>query len=274
MSKTIAVNFMKKSSLKILVILLGILGIFYIRGLYTTPTTASLRVGVTSGPHAMILEHIKEKAVKQGLHINIIQFDDFILPNAALSQGDIDVNSYQHKPFLDEQIESRKYKIHSIAKTVLMPLGIYSHRIKNIDDLKDSSQVGIPNDPTNGGRALLLLQKAGLITLTNSHNPSLLDIKENPKNLEIIELDSPRLPRSLEDLDIAVINTDWVLLAKMDPSSAILKESTDSPYTNVIVVRDGDENLPEIKQFVTLYQSDDTGKFIKDTFKGTVIPGW
>jgi len=264
---------MKKSSLIILVILLSILGVLYLRGT-STSHTPHLKVGVTSGPHAIILEHIKEKASKQDFCIDIIQFDDFILPNAALSQGDITVNSYQHKPFLDEQIENRKYKIHSVAKTVLMPLGIYSHKIKNIDELKNGSKIGIPNDPTNGGRALLLLQKAGLISLTNSHNPSLLNIKENPKNFQIIELDAPLLPRSLEDLDIAVINTDWVLLAKMDPSSAILKETVDSPYTNIIAVRDGDENTPEIKQFIALYQSDDTKQFINDIFKGAVIPGW
>jgi D-methionine transport system substrate-binding protein len=264
---------MKKSYLIILAILLGVLGALYLRE-NPPPSNMNLRVGVTSGPHAIILEHVKEKAKKQGLGLDIVQFDDFILPNAALSQGDINVNCYQHKPFLIEQVKSRGYKIHSIANTVLMPMGIYSNKIKSINELKDGSKIGIPNDPTNGGRALLLLQRAGLLNLTDNQNPSLLDIKENPKKLQIIELDAPRLPRSLEDLDIAVVNTDFIVLAKMDPSTAILKETTDSPYTNVLVVRDGDEDKPEIKQFVALYQTEDTKKFIEDTFKGAVISGW
>ncbi len=264
---------MKKYFLAILIIFLGILATVYLREVPSC-TGLTLKVGVTSGPHAMILEHVKAKALKAGLCIHIIQFDDFILPNVALSEGDINVNCYQHKPFLDEQVITRKYKIHSIAKTVLMPLGIYSHKIKSLNELNDGSKIGIPNDPTNGGRALLFLQKAGLLTLKDSPNPCLLDINENPRKLQIIELDAPLLPRSLDDLDFAVVNTDWVLLAKLDPSSALLTESTDSPYANLIVIRDGDENMPEIKQFVALYQSEDTKKFIQETFKGAIIPEW
>ena len=234
----------------------------------------TIKIGVTSGPHAMIVEHVRAKAKEQGLGINIVEFDDFILPNAALAEGDIQINCYQHKPFLDEQIVSRKYKIQSIAKTVLMPMGIYSNKIKSLDQIQESAKVGIPNDPTNSGRALLLLQKAGLITLKNKEYPTLLDITSNPKALEIIELDAPLLPRSLDDLDIAAINTDWVFLAKMDAKTAIYKETTDSPYTNLIVVRQGDESLPEIKKFVELYQSEDTKKFVNSVFNGAILIGW
>ena len=234
----------------------------------------SLKIGVTSGPHAMIIEHVREKAKEQGLNINVVEFDDFILPNAALAAGDIQINCYQHKPFLDEQIASRKYKIQSIAKSVLMPMGIYSNKIKSLDQIKEKSRVGIPNDPTNSSRALLLLQKAGLIALKNIGHPTLLDITSNPKELNIIELDAPFLPRSLDDLDLAAINTDWVFLAKMDTNSAIYKETTDSPYTNLFVVKNGDESLPEIKKFIELYQSEETKKFVNSTFKGAILTSW
>ncbi|MBY0461582.1 MAG: metal ABC transporter substrate-binding protein [Alphaproteobacteria bacterium] len=233
----------------------------------------SLKIGVTSGPHAMIIEHVRKKAKENGLNINIVEFDDFILPNAALAEGDIQINCYQHKPFLDEQIASRKYKIQSIAKSVLMPMGIYSNKIKSLEQINNKTKIGIPNDPTNSSRALLLLKKAGLIELKNKEHPTLLDIT-NSKGLEIIELDAPLLPRSLDDLDAAVINTDWVFLAKIDVKSAIYKETADSPYTNLIVVKQGDENLPEIKKFVDLYQSEDTKMFVESTFKGAILIGW
>lgn len=264
---------MKKNYIFILVAALTVFSIFYLKD-NSSVSIPSLKIGVTSGPHAMIIEHVRERAKEQGLNINIIEFDDFILPNAALAQGDIQINCYQHKPFLDEQIASRKDKIQSIAKSVLMPMGIYSNKIKSIGQIKEKAKIGIPNDPTNSGRALLLLQKAGLIVLKNEEYPTLLDITSNPKGLEIIELDAPLLPRSLDDLDAAAINTDWVFLAKIDTNSGIYKETADSPYTNLIVARQGDENLPEIKKFIELYQSEDTKKFVESTFKGSILTSW
>ena len=265
---------MKKTSFFILAVLIVIVSLLYFRG-GVSDSMPSLKVGVTSGPHALILEHVKERAKKQGLDVKIIEFDDFILPNAALNQGDIQVNSYQHQPFLDEQVKNRRYTIHSIGKSVLMPMGIYSHKIKSLDEIQHAAKIGVPNDPTNGGRALLLLQKAGLITIkADVQQPTLLDIIGNPKDLKIVELDAPQLPRSLEDLDAAVINTDWVFLAKMNVKSAIYIEAPDSPYVNIIAVKMGDENLPEIKRFMDLYHSEDTKKFIEEIFKGAVLPGW
>lgn len=236
-------------------------------------SAAPLKVGVTAGPHAMILEKVKELAKAKGLEIQVVEFNDFILPNMALNDKEIDVNSFQHQPFLDEQVKSRGYKIKSIGKTVLMPLGIYSKKIQNISDIKEHAQVAIPNDPTNGGRALKLLESVQLLKLKPVPNPSILDILENPKNLKIVEIDAPQVPRALEDVEAAVINTDWVVVAGLDPKTALVFEDKNSPYANVIAVRE-DETRPEVKEFVSIYQSDGIKNYISETFKGAVIPVW
>jgi D-methionine transport system substrate-binding protein len=239
-----------------------------------TTSAHALKVGVTAGPHAIIMEKIKEIAAQKGLAIEPVEFNDFILPNAALDQNDLQANSYQHEPFLAEQVKSRGYKIASIAKTVVMPLGAYAHQIKDIKELKDGAKVAIPNDPTNGSRALKLLEKQGLIKLKKADIPSLLDVQDNPKKLNFIELEAPQLPRSLEEVDLAIINTDWVLLAGLDPSKALFTESKDSPYANVIAVRAEDVNKDEIQNFVKIYQSDEIKSFIQEKFKGAVIAAW
>jgi D-methionine transport system substrate-binding protein len=197
----------------------------------------------------------------------------FTLPNAALNDKELDLNSYQHQPFLDEQVKSRGYKIKAAGKTVLMPLGIYSKVYKKLTELKEKSKIAIPSDPTNGGRALKLLEKEGLIKLKSAENPSILDITENAKNLVILEIDAPQLPRALDDVDAAVINTDWVLLGGLDPQSALIVEDKNSPYANVFAIRE-DEARPEIFRLIKIYQSDSTKAFIQDKFKGAVLPAW
>lgn len=234
---------------------------------------APLKVGVTAGPHAIIMDKVKELAKAQGIDIQVIEFNDFILPNMALSDKEIDINSYQHQPFLEEQVKARGYNIKSAGKSVLMPLGIYSKPLKKISDLKNKSKIAIPSDPTNEGRALKLLEKEGLITLKAGDNPSVLDIQDNPKELSFLEIDAPQLPRTLDDVDAAVINTDWVLLAGLDPRSALSFEDKNSPYANIFVIRK-DETRPEIFQLISIYQSEPIKEFIKETFKGAVIPAW
>ncbi len=233
-----------------------------------------LKIGVTAGPHATIVNYLKPLAKEKGFTIHVIEFDDFVLPNAALNQGDIHMNIYQHEPYLAEQVKSRKYKIKSIGKTVLMPMGAYSVKHKQISELPEGAKIGIPNDPSNSVRALLLLEKAGLITLAADQPPSIYNISSNPKKLDIKELDPPRLPRALEDLNLAVINTDWILVAKMNPESAIVREDATSPYVNVMVVREGTENDPMIQEFVKIYQSNSVRNFIQKTFAGAVIPAF
>lgn len=235
---------------------------------------SKIKIGVTTGPHAMILEDVKKRAQKENLSVEIIEFSDFVLPNMALDQGEIEVNSYQHAPFLEEQIKTRGYKLKVVGKTVLMPLGIYSKKIKDLKTLSNGSTIAIPNDPTNGGRALLLLQKAGLIKLKAVPLPSLLDITENHKNLKFKEIEAPALPQILQDVTCAAINTDWVVLAGLDPKTALFKEDKDSPYVNLLVVKEGHEKNPKIKKLIKIYQTPETKKFIAETFKGAILSGW
>jgi len=249
--------------------------IFFIGVLFSIPSlmAAPLKVGVTAGPHAMIMEKVKEFAKAEEIDVQIVEFNDFILPNAALNDKELDMNSYQHQPFLDEQVKSRGYKIKSAGKTVLMPLGIYSKIHKKLTDLKEKSKVATPSDPTNEGRALKLLEKEGLIKLSSVENPTILDIVENPKKLTILEIEAPQLPRALDDVDVAVINTDWILLAGLDPQSALSVEDKNSPYANVFAIRE-DETRPEVFRLIQIYQSEPTKIFIQEKFKGAILPAW
>jgi D-methionine transport system substrate-binding protein len=237
-------------------------------------STYALKIGVTAGPHADILGKVKELAGKQGLTVDIVEFNDFIIPNEALLNKDLDINSFQHVAYLKAQCESRGYKFTVVGKTVVMPLGLYSTRIKSIDEMSPNARVALPNDPSNEGRALKLLAKAGVITVNNVLNPSLQDISANPKNLSFIEMEAPLLPRTLQDVEAALINTDWVLISGLDPTKAIYREDKDSDYANVLVVRDGDENREDILSLVKIYHSPDVKKFINETYGGAVIPAW
>lgn len=242
---------------------------------FLTGIASAFKVGVTAGPHALIMEKIKAKAATQGFPIEIIEFSDFIFPNTALNEGELDANSFQHQPFLEEQVKLKGYQISSVAKTVLMPLGLYSEKIKTVGDLPEGAKIAIPNDPTNGGRALGLLQAQGWIKLKEGVNlPCPLDIIDNPKKLKIIELEAPRLPMVLPDVDAAVINMDWVLLAKMDPASALVQETDNSPYVNIIAVPTSKKDSEDVKTFIQIYHSPEIKAFIKDQFKGAVLPAW
>jgi D-methionine transport system substrate-binding protein len=237
-------------------------------------SATALKVGVTAGPHADIVNKISEIAKKQGLEIDVIEFNDFILPNEALSAGDLDINSFQHEQYLNGQIETRGYKLKAIAKTVVMPLGVYSTKLKSLDDLPNGAKIIIPNDPTNGGRALKLLAQNGVIEIKDVANPSILDITSNPKNLSFIEIEAALVPRSLPDVDAAITNTDWILQSGRDPKSALVHEDKDSPYVNVVAVRTEDETKDDILKFVKLYHSQEIRDFIESTYKGAVIPAW
>jgi len=235
----------------------------------------SFRIGVTAGPHAEIMEKVKDIAAKENFPITIVEFNDFILPNQALDQGELDANSYQHQAFLDEQVKSRNLKLISIAKTVVMPLGAYSKTLKTSDELAEGAVVAIPNDPTNEGRALHLLAQHHLIELKEGlTNPSVRDITNNPKRLKIMSVESPQLPRTLDDAMLCIINTDWVLLGGIDPQTALFKEDSHLPYTNIIVVRASDKDRAEVQKFLKIYRSEGVKDFIKEKFKGAVIPAW
>ena len=235
-----------------------------------------LKIGVTAGPHAQIFEQVKKVAEKDGLKIQVIEFSDYVQPNAALSAGDLDANAYQHKPYLDAQVKDRGYKIVSVGYTVNFPMGLYSKKVKSLNELKQGARFGLPNDPTNGGRALLLLQDNGLIKLKDGAGlkATPLDVVSNPKKLKFVELDAAQLPRSLDDLDASAVNTNFALSAGLNPKKdAIALESAKSPYVNLIAVREADKNQPWVAKLLKAYQSEDIRKCIEVEFKGSVLPG-
>lgn len=236
-----------------------------------------VKIGVTGGPHAQIFEVVKKVAEKDGLKIQVIEFSDYVQPNAALASGDLDANSYQHKPYLDQQVKDRGYKFVSAGYTVNFPIGIYSKKIKSLNDLKQGAKFGIPNDPTNGGRVLLVLQEKGLIKLRPEAGlkATPLDVIDNPKKIKFVELDAAQLPRSLDDLDASAINTNFALSAGLNPGKdAIAQEGAKSPYVNLIAVREADKDKPWVTKLVKAYQSEEVRKFIQTEFKGAVIPGF
>jgi D-methionine transport system substrate-binding protein len=236
-----------------------------------------LKVGVTAGPHAEILDAVKKVAEKDGLRVEVVEFNDYIQPNVALSQGDIAINSFQHQPYLDNIIKDRKYDIVSVGKTVIFPMGIYSTKIKNIAEIKEGATIAIPNDPTNGGRALLLLEKLGLIKLKpgTGLNATAADIQENPKKVVVRELDAAQIPRSLADVDVSAINTNYAMTAGLVPNKdAIALEDADSPYANILAVLSKDKENESIKKFIKAYQSDEVKKFVNEHFKGSVAVAW
>jgi D-methionine transport system substrate-binding protein len=236
-----------------------------------------LKIGVTAGPHAQIFEQVKKIAERDGLKIQIVEFSDYIQPNAALASGDLDANSYQHKPFLDQQVKDRGYKIVSVGYTVNFPIGIYSKKVKSLAELKEGARFGIPNDPTNGGRVLLVLQDKGLIKLRPEAGlkATPLDVVDNPKKLRFVELDAAQLPRSLDDLDASAINTNYALTAGLTPGKdAIAQENAKSPYVNLIAVREQDKDKPWVAKLVKAYQSDEVRKYVQAEFKGAVLVGF
>lgn len=239
-----------------------------------------LKLGVIAGPEQQVAEVAQKVAKdKYGLDVQLVPFTDYVLPNEALSKGDVDANSFQHKPFLDQQIKDRNYKLTAVAKTFVYPIAGYSKKIKSLDQLKDGSQIAIPNDPTNLGRALLLLQHEGLIKLKADVGllPTSLDIVSNPKNLKIIELEAPQLPHSLDDnrIAIAVINSTFAGQIGLTPTKdGLFVEGKDSPYVNLIVTRDDNKDAENVQKFVKAYQSDEVEQAADRIFHGGAVKSW
>lgn len=236
-----------------------------------------IKVGVSVGEHAEIMEQVAKVAETKGLTIDIVEFTDYVVPNQALNDGDLNANSFQHQPYLDNQIKDRGFDLVSIGKTITTPMGVYAQKLKSLDDLPEGGRVAIPNDPTNGGRALLLLQAKGLITVNPDAglSPTPLDVTENAKNLRFLELDAAQLPRALADTDVAVINTNYALEAGLNPEKdAIAIENADGPYANIIVVRTADKDAPWAKTLMESYNSPEVKKYIQDKYTGAVIPAW
>lgn len=237
----------------------------------------TIQVGVTAGPHAQIFEQVKKVAAQDGLKVQVVEFSDYVQPNAALAAGDLDANAYQHQPYLDAQIKDRGYKLVSVAHTVNFPIGLYSKRVTTLAALQNGAKFGIPNDPTNGGRVLLLLQDKGLIRLKDGAGlkATPLDVVSNPKKLKFVELDAAQLARSLDDLDAAAINTNFAISAGLNPKTdAIAQENAQGPYVNLLVVRSADQDKPWVAQLRKAYQFEEIRAFIEREFKGSVLPAF
>ncbi|WP_400162039.1 MetQ/NlpA family ABC transporter substrate-binding protein [Brevibacillus sp. TJ4] len=243
----------------------------------TTISENKIVVGVTSGLHEEILEKVKEVAAKDGLEVEIKAFSDFQMPNIALVEKEIDANSYQTIPFLETYKSEHSADLTQVGETVLNPMGVYSNKIKSLDELKEGDIIGLPSDPTNSVRALLVFQSAGLIKLKDGagDEATVLDIEENPKNLKFVELDAAQIAKQLDDLAAAAINTSYAIKNNLQPGKdSIYLEQKDSKHHNVIVVRTENKDDAAVQKLVKAYQSDEVKTFIEEHFEGSVIPVW
>ncbi|ACX67672.1 MetQ/NlpA family ABC transporter substrate-binding protein [Paenibacillus sp. FSL H8-0457] len=239
--------------------------------------TVTLKVGASPSPHAKILEHIKPALEKEGVNLEIVEFTDYVLPNTQVDSKEIDANFFQHKPYLDNEIKERKLDLESVIAVHVEPLGAYSKTITSVDELKDGAVVAIPNDPSNAGRALTLLSKNGVIKLNDESKleATAKDIVENPKNLEFKEVEAAMLPRMLDELDLAVINTNYALEAGLDPTKdALFIEDKDNPYANLLVARPDNKDSDAIQKLAKALTSEDVKTFIEEEYKGAVIPAF
>jgi D-methionine transport system substrate-binding protein len=236
-----------------------------------------IQVGVTAGPHAQVMEKVREIAARDGLSIGIVEFSDYIQPNVALAAGDLDANCYQHQPFLDQQISDRRLPLVAVGKTLIFPMGLYSRRHRSAEAVPAGGRVAVPNDPSNGGRALVLLAQAGLFKLRDGadHRATVADITENPRRIRVVELDAAQLPRALDEVEAAAINSNYAIPAGLNPvRDAIKLESAESPYANLIVVREADRAAPWVRRLVAAYQNDEVKAFVQSTFQGSVVPAF
>lgn len=243
-----------------------------------TSGTKTLKVGATAVPHAEILEAAKPLLEKEGIKLDIVEFNDYVQPNLALNDKELDANFFQHEPYLKNFMEEHKeVKLVNAAGIHIEPMGIYSKKVKDLKELKDGAAIAIPNDPTNGGRALLLLQKAGLLKLKDGvgEKATVQDIAENTHNFKFQEVEAAQVPRTLEDVDAAVINTNYAMQVNLVPTKdALIMEDSTSPYVNILAVREGDKDRPEIQALIKALQSPEVKAFINDKYKGAVVPAF
>lgn len=237
----------------------------------------TLKVGATAVPHAEILEFVKDKLAKDGVKLEVKVFTDYVLPNVQVSEKQLDANFFQHVPYLDQQNKDKNFGLVKVAGIHIEPFGIYSAKVKKLDEVKDGATVAIPNDPSNAGRALALLEKAGLLKLKEGVGISgtVKDIAENKKNLKVKELEAAMLPRVLNEVDIATINTNYALEAKLVPTKdALFIEDKNSPYVNILVSRADNKDSEAVQKLVKALQSEDVKKFINDKYQGAVVPAF
>lgn len=237
----------------------------------------TLNVAASPTPHAEILKQCVPILAEQGIDLQIHEYSDYVVPNTAVEDGDEDANYFQHVPYLDDFNTTRGTHLVSVTGVHIEPMGIYAGRVSSLEDLPDGAVIAVPNDATNEGRALLLLEAQGLITLDDSSNLTATpnNIVDNPKNLEFQELEAATIPSVLADVDLAVINSNYALGAGLNPTTdALAIESSDSPYVNVLVVKEGNENNEAIQALVDALHSDTIRDYITETFDGAVVPAF
>ncbi|KXJ31167.1 MULTISPECIES: MetQ/NlpA family ABC transporter substrate-binding protein [Pseudomonas] len=243
----------------------------------TAHAAETLSVAATPVPHAEILEFVKPQLAKEGVDLQIKVFTDYVQPNLQVAQKRLDANFFQHQPYLDEFNKSRGTDLVTVAQVHVEPFGIYSQKIKKLDEVREGAVVAIPSDATNGGRALLLLEKAGLIKLKDSANilATPKDIAENPKQLKFKELEAATLPRVLNQVDLALINTNYALEAKLNPTQdALLLEGKESPYANILVARPDNKDSDAVQKLAKALNTPAVKQFIEEKYKGAVVPAF
>ena len=235
-------------------------------------------IGVSPTPHGEIIEGLKPEFEKEGLDVEVVNFDDYIQPNLQLEAGDLDANYFQHKPYFDSFTEERNIDDLDVLGYVhIEPMAIYSEKYKSVDEIEDGAEIIIPNDPSNGARALILLEDAGLIKLKDKTNLNSTekDIAENPKNLKFTAMDAPSIAQVYTDAGAAVINSNFAIGQGLDPTKdSIFLEPTDSPYANLVAIRKEDADKEKFKKFLKVLNSEEAKKFIEEKFKGAVIPAF
>jgi D-methionine transport system substrate-binding protein len=239
---------------------------------------SKIKVAVIAGAEAQVAE-VAAKIAKEkyDLDVELVTFTDYVTPNAATDDGSVDINAFQHKPYLDQQIADRGYKLAIAGNTFVYPIAGYSKQVTSVDEIAEGARIAVPNDPTNLGRSLLLLQAQGLITLAEGTGltATVRDIAENPKNIEIVELEAPQLPRSLDDVALAIINTTYASSINLTPEKdGIFVEDKESPYVNLIVAREDNVDAENVKNFVKAYQTEEVYQAASKIFNGGVVKGW
>ncbi|WJS82777.1 MetQ/NlpA family ABC transporter substrate-binding protein [Tetragenococcus halophilus] len=239
----------------------------------------TLTVGASSTPHAEILEQAEDDLAEKGYELDVEVFDDYVLPNQALDEGDLDATFHQHEPYLDNFNEENGTDLVSAGEVHFEPLGLYPGKTETVDDLQDGAEIAIPNDATNGARALLLLEETGLIKLDADKGieATTNDIEENPKDLEITELEASQIPRTVQDVDLSVINGNYAVDAGFDIANDSLEledENSEAAqtYANVVAVQEGNEDDPAIEALMESLHSDDVKDFINEEYQGAVVP--
>ena len=233
----------------------------------------TIKVGASPTPHAEILEVAKPLLEEKGYNLEIVEFDDYVLPNTSLSEGDLDANYFQHIPYLEQMNNEKDLKLTYTAKVHIEPMGIYSEKHKSLDEIKDGAKIAVPNDATNEARALQLLAKNGIIEVADKELITAKDITKNPKSVEIVEVDAASVPSSLADVDFAVINTNYALNVDLNPTKdALAIESSDSPYVNILACREDNKDSEKVKALNEALNSKEVKSFIEEKYDGSIVP--